>query len=234
MTHRDTRILVVLVLALGSLSTGTAQVPEEIKQINQAVFKIQLRELPRRLQCEEGVCTSGYPNDEYDGLRRDGTPTYDCTTQYSNCEVLKLVRGSRWKSNSYQERILVDITQLAKVITRQHEQVLAASAALQRAIREMDLQPQGGQNATSQLLAELDTLRGRQAASAALQVVQFLLFIGYLLTLSIIYVVRQCKKHRERLAEEEVELIEQKLQERKAKRRAAAAKAKAVPGPNQE
>ena len=202
MTHRDTRILVVLVLALGSLSTGTAQVPKQLKQINQAVFKIQLRELPRRLQCEEGVCTSGYPNDEYDGLRRDGTPTYDCTTQYSNCEVLKLVRGSRWKSNSYQERILVDITQLAKVITRQHEQVLAA-------IRELDLQPQGGQNATSQLLAELDTLRGRQAASAALQVVQFFLFIGYLLTLATIYVVKQCRMHRERLAEEEVELIEQ-------------------------
>ena len=33
----------MLVLALGSLSTGTAQVPEEIKRINQAVFKIQLR-----------------------------------------------------------------------------------------------------------------------------------------------------------------------------------------------
>ena len=231
MTHRDTRILVVLVLALGSLSTGTAQVPEEIKQINQAVFKILLRELPRRLQCEEGVCTSGNPNGEYDRLRRNGTPIYDCTTQYSNCEVLKLVRGSRWKSNSYQERILVDITQLAKVIARQHEQVLAA---LQRASDRMDSQPQGGQNATSQLLAELDTLRGRQAASAALQVVQFFLFIGHLLTLATIYVVKQCRMHRERLAEEEVKLIEQKLQERKTKRRVAAAKAKAAPGPSQE
>ena len=87
MTHRDTRILVVLVLALGSLSTGTAQVPEEVKEI----YKIQLRELPRQLQCEEGSCTSGYPNYEYDGLNRDGTPIYDCTTKYSNCEVLKLV-----------------------------------------------------------------------------------------------------------------------------------------------
>ena len=114
----------------------------------------------RRLQCEERVCTSGYPNDEYDGLRRDGTPVYDCSTQYSNCDVLKLVRGSRWKSNSYQEWILVDITQLAKEITRQHEQLLAALEAVQSAIREMDLQPQGGRNATSQLLAELDTLRG--------------------------------------------------------------------------
>ena len=231
MTHRDTRILVVLVLALGSLSTGTAQESEEIKRINQKIFKIQLRELPRRLQCDDGNCTSGYPNDEYDGLRKDGTPVYDCTTQYSNCEVLKQVRKDWWQRGVYQERILVDITQLAKVIARQHEQVLAA---LQRASDQMDSQPQGGQNATSQLLAELDTLRGRQAASAALQVVQFFLFIGYLLTLATIYVVKQCRMHRERLAEEEVELIEQKLQERKAKRRVAAAKAKAAPGPSQE
>ena len=93
---------------------------------------------------------------------------------------------------------------------------------------------QVGQNATSQLLAELDTLRGRQAVSAALQVGQFLMFIGYLLTLSVIYMVKQCQKHRERLAEEEVELIEQKLQERKAKQRVAAAKAKTAPGPSQE
>ena len=120
------------------------------------------------------------------------------------------------------------------MITRQHKQVLAASAALQRAIGEMDLQPQGGQNATSQLLAELDTFRGRQAASAGLQVVQFFLFIGYLLTLSIIYMVKQRRKHRERFAEEEFELLEQKMQKRKAKQRAAAAKAKTAPGPSQE
>ena len=134
----------------------------------------------------------------------------------------------------YGERTLVDLVQLAMVTSRQHKQVLEALEVVQGAIREMDLQPQVGQNATSPLLVELETLRGRQAASAALQVVQFLLFISYLLTLSIIYVERQCKKRRERLAEEEVELIEQKLQERKAKRRAAAAKAKALPGPNQE
>ena len=93
---------------------------------------------------------------------------------------------------------------------------------------------QVGQNATSQLLAELDTLRGRQAVSAALQVGQFLMFIGYLLTISVVYMVKHCQKHRERLANQEFELIEQKLQARKAKRRAAAAKAKAAPGPNQE
>ena len=54
MTHRDTRILVVLVLALGSLSTGTAQVPEEINRINQAVLKIQVRELPAGSSVRKG------------------------------------------------------------------------------------------------------------------------------------------------------------------------------------
>ena len=64
------------------------------------------------------------------------------------------------------------------------------------AIREINLRLQVGQNATSQLLAELDTLRGRQAVSAALQVGQLLMFIGYLLTLSVIYMVKHSQKHR--------------------------------------
>ena len=92
MTHRDTRILVVLVLALHSLSTAQSQ--QTIEQINQALYKIQLRELPRQLKCEEGICTSGYPNDDYDGLCLDGTPCYDCSSQYSNCDVLKEISES--------------------------------------------------------------------------------------------------------------------------------------------
>ena len=102
------------------------------------------------------------------------------------------------------------------------------------AIREINLRLQMRQNSTSQLLAELDTLRGRQAVSAAVQVGQVLMFIGYLLTISVVYTVKLAKKHRELRANQEFELIEQKLQARKAKRRAAAAKTKAVPGPSQE
>ena len=217
----------MLVLALHSFSTAQSQ---------RYMFtpRTQLRELPRQLKCEKGTCTSGEPDDDYDGSLPGGQPLYDCSTQYSNCDVLKKVNRAHYYVITYGERTLVDLVQLAKVTSHQHEQVLEAIKVVQGAIREMNLQPQVGQNATSQLLVELDTLRGRQAASAALQVAQFFLFIGYLLTLSIIYVVRKCKKHRERLAEEEVELIEQKLQERKARRRAAAAKAKAVPLPNQE
>ena len=78
MTHRDTRFLVVLVLALHSLSTAQSQ---------QSAFPAQLRELPLQLKCEEGICTSGYPEAEevYDGLRLDGTPIYDYSTQYLRC-----------------------------------------------------------------------------------------------------------------------------------------------------
>ena len=89
-------------------------------------------------------------------------------------------------------------------------------------------------NNTRATSEELSRQANRQAVSAALQVAQFLLFAGYLLTLFVLYVVKKCKKHRKRQVEEEVELMEQKLQERKAKRRATATRAKGGPLPNQE
>ena len=90
------------------------------------------------------------------------------------------------------------------------------------------------QNATSQLLAELDTLRGRQAVSAAVQVCQVLMFVAYLLTILTIYFVKRCQKVREKSQRKEFELLEKKLLSNKAKRRAAAAKAKSAPAPSQE
>ena len=91
-----------------------------------------------------------------------------------------------------------------------------------------------GQNASSQFLAELQTLRGRQAVSAAVQVCQVLMFVAYLMTILIIYLVKRCQKVRERNQRQEFELLEKKLQTNKAKRRAAAARAKSVPAPSQE
>ena len=96
------------------------------------------------------------------------------------------------------------------------------------------------QNATSQLLTDLQTLRGRQAASGAVQVSQVLMFLGYLLTILIVYMVKRCQKESERRQNQEFELIEQKLQASKAKRRAAAASARAqpeitsIPGPSRK
>ena len=90
------------------------------------------------------------------------------------------------------------------------------------------------QNATSQLLTELDTLRGRQAVAAAVQVSQVLMFVVYLLTVLSIYVVKRCQKVREKSQRKEFELLEKKLLSNKAKRRAAAAKEKSVPAPSKE
>ena len=80
-------------------------------------------------------------------------------------------------------------------------------------------------NTTIQLLTDLQTLRGRQAVSGAVQVGQVLMFVAYLLTIAVLYMVKHCNKHRERLAQSEFELLEAKLQASRSKRRAAAARA---------
>ena len=90
------------------------------------------------------------------------------------------------------------------------------------------------QNATSQLLTELDTLRGRQAASAAVQASQVLMLVVYFLTTISIYVVKRCRKVREKSQRKEFERLEKQLRSSKAKRRAAAAKEKSAPAPSQE
>ena len=90
------------------------------------------------------------------------------------------------------------------------------------------------QNATSQLWTELDTLRGCQAASAAVQASQALILVVYLLTTISIYVVKRCRKVREKAQRKEFELLEKQLRSSKAKRRAAAAKEKSAAAPSQE
>ena len=84
------------------------------------------------------------------------------------------------------------------------------------------------QNATSQLLTDLQVLKGRQAVSGAVQGGQVFMFVAYLVTIAVLCLVKHCNKHRERLAQSEFELIEAKLQSNKAKRRAAAARAKSA------
>ena len=105
-----------------------------------------------------------------------------------------------------------------QLVTDQHREAVQILAdGLQSLANQTALQ-------TALQAEELKTLKGRQAASAALQVIQFLLFAGYLITLAVNYVVKKCKKHSNKRGEETVELLEQKLQERKSRRRAAAAR----------
>ena len=109
--------------------------------------------------------------------------------------------------------------------------VLAAVAELAKIAELVKLANMTQANVT-QLLIDLQILRGCQAVSGAVQVGQVLMFAAYLLTIAVLYMVKHCNKHRERLAQSEFELLEAKLQANKAQRRAAAARAKSAPGPS--
>ena len=121
-----------------------------------------------------------------------------------------------------QKRIGDNLDQHIEDVDRNFESLLAALVS-SAPVRAASIDSEAGPNATiANIAAELNVLKGRQAANAALQVIQFLLFAGYLITLAVNYMVRKCKKYRKKKGEEEVELLEQKLQDRKSRRRAAA------------
>ena len=119
-------------------------------------------------------------------------------------------------------------------VGEQLETLLADSTLQSTEIREPLAIVGATQNATSQLRTELDTLRGRQAASAAVQASQVLMLVVYFLTIISIYVVKRCRKVREKAQRKEFELLVKQLRSSKAKRRAAAAKEKSAPAPSQE
>ena len=135
-------------------------------------------------------------------------------------------KEERERQEVEQDETLKEVVAAAEGVRAQLEKLLVDFAEL--------VNVTVGQNATSQLLAELDTLRGRQAVSAAVQVCQVLMFVAYLLTILTIYFVKRCQKVREKSQRKEFELLEKKLLSNKAKRRAAAAKAKSAPAPSQE
>jgi len=91
---------------------------------------------------------------------------------------------------------------------------------------------QGLQNATSQpllqcnssqLLIDLEVLKSRQAVAGAIQAIQVFLFLAYLATIAVCYLVKRCRKHQKEVAKAEFELLETKLQASRSRRRAAAA-----------
>ena len=79
------------------------------------------------------------------------------------------------------------------------------------------------ENATSRLLKELDSVRSRQAVAGAIQGAQVFLFLAYLATIAVCYLVKRCRKHQKEIAKAEFELLETKLQASRSRRRAAAA-----------
>ena len=78
---------------------------------------------------------------------------------------------------------------------------------------------------SSQLLIELQILKGRQAVGGAVQGGQVFMFVAYLVTIAVLCLVKHFKKHQQEAARTEFELHDAKLQASRSKRRAAAARA---------
>ena len=87
---------------------------------------------------------------------------------------------------------------------------------------ELIIQAATGFNKTlNHLVEENKTLKGRQAAAAGISVCQLLIVIIYLLVIGIIYIVKCFKEQQAKQLEQNLELMEGRLQERKSKRRSA-------------
>ena len=76
---------------------------------------------------------------------------------------------------------------------------------------------------SSQLLIDLGVLKSRQAVAGAIQGAQVFLFLAYLATIAVCYLVKRCRKHQKEIAKAEFEMLETKLQASRSRRRAAAA-----------
>ena len=128
--------------------------------------------------------------------------------------------------------------QQQKPVSQQVEELsdlLAAAARLERA-RDLANRAEVDTlvNATSQILEELDVVRSRQAASAAVQASQVIMMVTYFLTILSVYIVKRCQKVNEKSKRKEFERLETQLRSSKAKRRAAAAKEKSAPAQSLE
>ena len=119
-------------------------------------------------------------------------------TSYTSCEVLRAIEYHQLWTFAYGERILVDITELAKVTSRQHVLVLE----------------------------ELNVLKGRLAIAAILSFTQLAIVVMNFITIRVLYVKKCVEKHRAAVLEADLQGMEARLQERKTKHRTAASRAK--------
>ena len=111
---------------------------------------------------------------------------------------------------------------------------VARDLELHSSFLELGAQVETLKNATAQLLEELDIVRNRQAASAAVQASQVIMMVTYFLTILSVYIVKRCQKMSEKSKRKEFERLEMQLRSSKAKRRAAAAKEKSAPAQSLE
>jgi hypothetical protein len=112
------------------------------------------------------------------------------------------------------------------------EEVVAEAVGVKAQLTELVKVAQATQNLTSQLLlqcnssqilTDLQVLKGRQAVAGAIAVAQVCMFVTYILFCLGIYLVKRCKKHQEKEKRQEFALLEKQLTESRRKRRAAAA-----------
>ena len=89
-------------------------------------------------------------------------------------------------------------------------------------------------NVTIQLQEDIELVRGRQAASAAVQATQLLILTLYFVTLFSIYLVKRCQEAREKSQQKDFELLEKQLRQRRHQRCTAAAKEKSTPAASLE
>ena len=104
---------------------------------------------------------------------------------------------------------LDDIEDEAARVKALNEQFLVDFADLVKTVQET-------QNVTSQLLVDLQVLKGRQAVAGAIQGAQVFMFLAYLSTIFVIYLVKHCKKHHEKAATTRREEFEQLYQASRA------------------
>ena len=137
-----------------------------------------------------------------------------------------------WRTYSQDAQVLISGNQVD--ITGNQAELSAALDNVVAEAVEFRAQLETLQNATSRLLTELDTVRGRQAAGAAVQASQVLMLVVYFTCILAVYVVKRCQKVREKSQKKEFERLEKQLRSSKARRRAAAAKEKSAPAQSQE
>jgi hypothetical protein len=82
---------------------------------------------------------------------------------------------------------------------------------------------EGTKYLAAQLLIDLEVLKSRQAVAGAIQGVQVFLFLAYLATIAVRYLIKRCRKHQKEVDKAEFELLETRLQASRSRRRAAAA-----------
>ena len=120
------------------------------------------------------------------------------------------------------DRILANIEQKNDYANVRARNRAVEHTKLKDELDNVILAANGFNQTLNHLLEENETLRKRQAAAAAISVAQLLIFLAYLGTIGISYLVKCFKKQQEKQLVENLELMESRLQERKNKRRSAA------------